>query len=393
MKFSFLDTHIDVKGKAYEELVGSNLRGDRGEFFTPRNVQRMAIRMLDIKHGEKILDPSCGTGGFLVIAMNEAISNMRGQVSGLPDSDAYRQALNEQIRDTASRCFFGFDINRELVKATKMNMVMNNDGSGNILQNDSLLHPHQWESEFREKLALALEVSPDALHSPDKIGYFDVIATNPPFGGRLPVSDSETLSQYDLAHVWKRTEDGGWHKTKDLHTSRPPEILFIERCWQLLNPNGGRMAIVLPDGILGNPELEYVRYWLITRCRIVASIDLHSDTFQPHNGTQTSVLILQKKTDAEIHKEEKQRQLDDYEIFMAEVQAVGHDKRGKTVYKRNDDGEEILFEQEETADLFELDAHGQASHRILRPTKQVDDETPLVADEFLAWKQTAVLGW
>ncbi len=392
-RYSFLDTHIDVKGKAYEELVGSNLRGDRGEFFTPRNIQRMAIRMLDIKQDEKILDPSCGTGGFLVIAMNEVIARLRGHMSGLPDSDAYRQALNEQIRETASRCFFGFDINRELVKATKMNMVMNNDGSGNILQNDSLLHPHQWEAEFREKLAKALEIDPAELHGPDSIGYFDVIASNPPFGGRLPVSDRETLAQYDLAHVWKRTKEGSWQKTDDLYASRPPEILFIERCWQLLKPEG-RVAIVLPDGILGNPELEYVRYWMITRCRIVASIDLHPDTFQPNNGTQTSVLILQKKTDAEIRKEERQRQLDDYEIFMAQVLAVGHDKRGNIIYKRNDEGEEILFAaQEDGTELFEVGAHGDASRRMLRPAKQVDDDTPVVANEFLAWKNTAVLGW
>ncbi|MBK7003615.1 MAG: SAM-dependent DNA methyltransferase [Rhodoferax sp.] len=87
--------------------------------------------------------------------------------------------------------------------------------------------------------------------------------------------------------------------TGELYGTRPPEILFIERCWQLLKP-GGRMAIVLPDGILGNPDLEYVHYWMMTHCCIVASIDLHADTFQPNNGTQTSVLLLQKKTDAEM---------------------------------------------------------------------------------------------
>jgi len=178
-----------VKGKAYEELVGSNLRGDRGEFFTPRNVQRMAIQMLDVKPGEILCDPACGTGGFLVIAMNEVIDRLKGSLRGIPNSDAYRQTLNEKIRETAGHCFFGFDINRELVKATKMNMVMNNDGSGNILQNDSLSHPHQWEFEFREKLAKALEVDPAELRGPADIGHFDIIATNPPFGGKLPVSE------------------------------------------------------------------------------------------------------------------------------------------------------------------------------------------------------------
>jgi type I restriction enzyme M protein len=123
-------------------------------------------------------------------------------------------------------------------------------------------------------------------------------------------------------------------------------------------------------------------------------VDLHPDTFQPNNGTQTSVLILQKKTEEEMRKEEKQRQLDDYEIFMAQTLAIGHDKRGNTLYKRNDEGEEILFPPEgEETELYEVDAQGDASRRLLRPTKQVDDDAPVVALEFLDWKNSAVLGW
>ncbi len=392
-RYSFLDTNIDVKGKAYEELVGANLRGDRGEFFTPRNVQRMAIRMLDIQPGEKILDPACGTGGFLVIAMNEVIKILRVSAEGIVNSEGFRQALNDQTQDYASKCFFGLDINPDLVKATKMNMVMNNDGSGNIMRTDSLLHPHQWESDFREQLAKSLDVDPSSLRGPQDLAHMDIIATNPPFGGNLPISDRETLSQFELGHFWKESDDGRWELTAEIQTSQPPEILFIERCWQFLKP-GGRMAIVLPDGVLGNPALEYVRYWIITHCRVVASVDLHPDTFQPRNGTQTSILILQRKTDDEMRKEERQRQLDDYEIFMAQTLAIGHDKRGNTVYKRNEDGEEILFPSEgEETSLFEFDAYGDATKRILAPSKRIDDDTQIVADEFLFWKKTAVLGW
>jgi type I restriction enzyme M protein len=219
------------------------------------------------------------------------------------------------------------------------------------------------------------------------------LETAPPFGGSLPISDRETLSQFKLGYFWKSTKDGGWEPTDILQTSQPPEILFIERCWQFLKP-GGRMAIVLPDGILGNPALEYVRFWMMIHCRIVASIDLHPDTFQPRNGTQTSVLVLQRKTDDEMRKEEKQSQLDDYEIFMAQTLAIGHDKRGNVLYKRNDEGEEILFPPEgEETELFEFGIHGETTRRILRPTKLVDDDTPIVAKEFLTWKRKAVLGW
>lgn len=340
-----------------------------------------------------MLDPACGTGGFLVIAMNEVIRRLKASAGGDVLTEGYKQALNDQVQLYASQCFFGFDINPDLVKATKMNMVMNNDGSGNILRTDSLLHPHQWDNQFRVQFAKALDVDTSSLRSPNDLSHFDVIATNPPFGSNLPISDRETLSQFDLGHVWKKADSEKWERTEDIQASQPPEILFIERCWQFLKP-GGRMAIVLPDGILGNPALEYVRFWIMTHCRVVASVDLHPDTFQPRNGTQTSILVLQRKTDDEMRKEERQRHLDDYEIFMAQTLAIGHDKRGNVLHERNEDGEEILYpaEGEETG-LFEFGVHDEITKRLLAPVKRVDDDTPTVADEFLSWKRTAVLGW
>ena len=388
-RYSFLSTNIDVKGKAYEELVGANLRGDRGEFFTPRNVQKMAIRMLEPKITDKILDQSCGTGGFLVIAMNEVIKKLQEQAGVTAQSDPWMQnALNSRIQETAKVNFFGIDINPDLVKATKMNMVMNNDGSGNIFRQDSLLHPHQWEDSYRKQFAKALDIEPETLRSEKDLAHFDVIATNPPFGSKLPIKDEETLRQYQLGHIWKETESG-WEPTIQLQTSAPPEILFIERCWQFLKPSG-RMAIVLPDAILGAPGLLYVRYWMIKHCRIVASIDLHSDTFQPRNGTQTSVLILQKKTEKEID----QGTMPDYEIFMAQVKAIGHDKRGNTTYRRNEEGEEILVPANpESIPLIERTATGQGTARPVRQQKVEDDDTDLVANEFIAWKKQVVMGW
>lgn len=388
-RYSFLSTNIDVKGKAYEELVGANLRGDRGEFFTPRNVQKMTIRMLAPKVTDKILDQSCGTGGFLVIAMNEVIEQLKQQAGVTEQSDPWmHDALNSKIRETAQKNFFGIDINPDLVKATKMNMVMNNDGSGNIFRQDSLLHPHQWEDSFRKEFAKALGIEPKDLRSAKDLAHFDLIATNPPFGSKLPINDRETLDQYQLGHVWRKTESGWWEPTNQLQTSAPPEILFIERCWQFLKP-GGRMGIVLPDAILGAPGLLYVRHWVIKHCRIVASIDLHSDTFQPRNGTQTSVLILQKLTEKEI-----ERGLPDYDIFMAQVKAIGHDKRGNTVYRRNEEGEEILVPADpESIPLIERTATGEGTARPIPQQKVEHDDTQQVANEFITWKKQVVLGW
>ena len=207
-------------------------------------------------------------------------------------------------------------------------MVMNNDGSGNILQVNSLLPPHEWSDDFRTNLSQALNIPKDEIRNHETIAFFDVVVTNPPFGSKIPIKDKHILEQYELAYIWENDKESGrWKKTDRLQSSVPPEILFIERCTQFLKPNG-RMGIVLPDSILGSPGLGYIREWIIQNHRIIASIDLPADTFQPRNGTQTSVLFLQKKDQKQKDKEQKSGQMADYNIFMAVIDKVGHDKRG-----------------------------------------------------------------
>lgn len=398
-KYSLLNTHIDIKGKAYEELVGANLRGDRGEFFTPRNVTHMTVEMLDPRDDEKVLDPACGTGGFLVIAMNKVIARLQSQLEeevGRPKAewkDEEKRVFQDRVREIAESNFFGFDLNPDLVKATKMNMVMNNDGSGNVFQTNSLLPPHEWEADFRRDLAQALGVKESAIRNSDSIGFFDVIVTNPPFGSKIPIKDPHILEQYDLGHIWQKdkTNRTRWIKTDRLQSSVPPEQLFIERCIQFLRP-GGRLGIVLPDSILGSPGLGYIRQWLIRNTRIIASIDLHADTFQPRNGTQTSVLILQKKTPEQIHEEERTGKMADYPIFMAMVDRIGHDKRGNPVFKRDKHGNEILVPETEIISLGET-ADGVKTAKIESKRKVLDDQTPLVAEAFKKWREEEGLSW
>lgn len=372
-RYAFLKTNVDVKGKAYEEIVGANLRGDRGEFFTPRNIQHMAVRMLDLGLEDKILDPACGTGGFLVTALAERIKRIRAD---LKNQNLFTESEAKDRLDEAARaCFFGFDLNPDLVKATKMNMVMNNDGSGNILPANSLLPPHQWEADFKAKLSEALGLSPMEFRRPIDLAQFDAVAANPPFGTKIRITGADVLEQYDLGHVWtkpvKRSDP--WTKTDALHESQPPELLFLERLVQFLKP-GGRMAVVLPDGILGNPDLAYVRQWLLSQGRLVASIDLHPDAFQPRNGTQTSVLVFQK------WGPNNPVQLD-YPIFMAQQAACGHDKRGNITYWRDSHGEIILVDGEP-------DERG-----VVGKVRVIDDDSVGIADVFLTWKKEAVLGW
>ena len=400
--YNLLETHIDVKGKAYEELVGANLRGDRGEFFTPRNIMRMAVKMINPKPEETICDTSCGTGGFLVMAMNHVIEELKREAEkdyGKPESewaDHDKNMVRDKIKQIAASNFYGFDINPDLVKATKMNMVMNNDGSGNIYRNDSLLPPHLWSSDLKKQLAEALKIRSDSIKNAGTIEFFDVIVTNPPFGSKIPIKDSHILEQFEIGYIWRNGQQDkngqtGWGRSNNLQASVPPEQLFIERCIQFLKP-GGRLAIVLPDSILGNPGLGYIRQWLIETTRIIASVDLHEDTFQPRNGTQTSVLIVQKKTDEEIKMEQQERTIKPYNIFMAMVEKVGHDKRGNTLFKRDEKGNEIWEPEEPSMSEIDKITEGVV-YKAERKTRTIDDQSLEVPGVFDLWKQQEGIVW
>ena len=395
-KYALLTTDIDIKGKAYEELVGSNLRGDRGEFFTPRNVMKMAVAMINPQDNEKVLDSSCGTGGFVVTAMNSVIKRLTeklesqyGEKEGW--SPDVRSIFNQKISEIASENYFGFDINPDLVKATKMNMVMNNDGSGNILQLNSLLPPQEWSEETKKKLAKALGVPAASIRNQTSLSHFDVIVTNPPFGSKIPIKDQQILEQFEIGYIWNKSDNGSWYKTDRLQSSVPPEQLFIERIIQLLK-EGGRTAIVLPDSILGAPGLEYLRYWLIKNTKIIASVDLHADAFQPGNGTQCSILFLQKKTKSEIAEEEKSREIIDYDIFMTMIDHIGHDKRGGKIFKRDDNGNIVMLEVEDL--VKEKDADGNLiARKEVTQEKIVNDQTIHVAGVFANWKTKHGISW
>jgi type I restriction enzyme M protein len=255
--YSLLESDIDVKGRAYEEIVGSNLRGDRGEFFTPRNICRMAVEMLDPSEKQLILDPACGTGGFLITAMNHVIEKIRAAELAKWGKSLNRaeEAVKARIRRFAEQSIVGMDFNPELVKASKMNMVLNNDGSGGLFQANSLEAPATWEPELLKR---------------NVMGRVDILFTNPPFGSKIPVSDTSILEKYDLGHTWNYDKAADrWNKTDTVQKSQPPEVLFIERCVKFLKPGTGRAAIVLPDGILGSPGLGYVRERILRNTRIL----------------------------------------------------------------------------------------------------------------------------
>lgn len=369
--YSLLESDVDVKGHAYEEIVGSNLRGDRGEFFTPRNVCNMAVGMLSPDEGQLILDPACGTGGFLIAAMNHVIEKIRVAELEKWKGDVKRAEpkILDRIKKFAKSYIVGLDFNPELVKATKMNMVMNNDGSGGLFQANSLASPATWEDGLRERKLM---------------GRVDLIFTNPPFGSKIPVDDPAILEKFDLGHVWSYdSERDVWTKGDGIQKSQPPEVLFIERCVKFLKPGVGRVAMVLPDGILGTPGQGYVREWILTHARVLASVDLHPDTFQPNVSVQTSVLVLERKTDEEIALEQAAGRKRDYGVFMAVANHVGHDKRGNRTYVRDSKGNEIVEEVEET--VREMEDGQPVYKRQKNQRKVVDDNTMQIAQAFQKW--------
>ena len=368
--YSLLESDVDVKGRAYEEIVGSNLRGDRGEFFTPRNICQMAVAMLDPCEGDLIIDPACGTSGFLITAMNHVIEKIRtAEIERWGDIERAETGVRDRVQRFAQNYIAGMDLNPNLVKASKMNMVMNNDGTGGLFQANSLKAPITWDEDLRARSLL---------------GRVDLLFTNPPFGSKIPIDDPSILEAYDLGHVWRYDEGmDSWTITRRIQSQQPPEILFIERCVRFLKPGTGRCAIVLPDGILGSPGLGYVREWILRQTRVLASIDLHPDTFQPHVSVQTSVLVLQRKTEAEIALESAAGRLNVYEVFMGSADHIGHDKRGKVTYVRDERGNEIVEEREEPIKEY-VDGRPVYSRQRIR-RKVVDDNTLQIAQVFRAW--------
>lgn len=381
--FSLLESDVDIKGHAYETIVGSNLRGDKGQFFTPRNMCSMMVRMVDPSEDDYILDPAMGTCGFLVTAMNYVIEKIGESVDASGRSEAAKQQARESRRKGfLAKHIVGIDFDPILVRASKMNMVMNNDGTGQLFHANSLEPFSAFSSELRR--ALRLDSKDVKGNSVLAEGHgVTAIVTNPPFGSKIPIEDPAILATFDFGHSWSYDDAEMEWVMEDKLVSRPPEILFIERCVKLLEPGKGVAAIVIPNGILGNPGLGFVRQWLFRKTQILASVDMHPDTFQPNVGVQTSVLMV-RRLDANEEAWFASGSLPDYQIFMAICDHVGHDKRGVTTYVRDDDGYPIVREQT-TAVTGIVASSGESEHAATE--RVVDDDTMKVAEAFVEWRR------
>lgn len=277
---SLRSTDLDIKGRAFETFLSKIFRGEYGQYFTPRNIVKFMVEILDPDEHDIVIDPACGSGGFLLYSMMHVNEKVLKRYRDDKDT------LNRITWDFAHKQIFGIEINDRIARTSMMDMVIHEDGHSNIECNNAL-------ADY-EKFDKRRDIRPDK---------YSILLTNPPFGAI--VKDRNLLSKFDLA------------TGKD---SQKTEILFIERSLDLLKP-GGRLGIVLPDSILTNSSLQYVRNCVLKRALITAIVSLPQHTFVPSGAGVKSSLLFLEKNDGQRAKERR--------IFMAVAKHIGYDSRGK----------------------------------------------------------------
>ncbi|MFH1582726.1 MAG: N-6 DNA methylase [Candidatus Falkowbacteria bacterium] len=322
-KIKLLNSDLEVIDAAFEYLLPDVAKGKKGQYFTPRHVIDMAVKMLSPKDNEYIIDPACGSGGFLIHAMRYVWNNSLKRVDKSAQTDYARKYI------------YGIDFDDKPVKIARAMMLIAGDGKSHILKLNSL-NTKEWQgdesekeharSELRERLHKFEDYDKDK-NNKENFKYFDydILLSNPPFAGEI--HETPLLREYDLA----KNDKGKLRNKMERH------ILFIERSLELVRP-GGRLAIVLPQGVFNNSNMEYVRDYLLDKARILAVVGLEANTFKPHAGVKTSLIFLQKWN-------EKEKPPKDYPIFMAVSKKSGKDNSGEYVYRKDKEGNLIFDAQ------------------------------------------------
>lgn len=350
---SLSDTDLDSKGRAFETFMGSFFRGDFGQYFTPRPIVKFIVDALPIKHDSVVLDTSCGSGGFLLHALDKVRKEADAYFK--PGSDKHYRHWH----DFAMSNLYGIEINDQIARTAKMNMIIHDDGHTNVVAADGLVPPYQIVEKTKNQGF--------------KEERFDFIITNPPFGSTIKQTEKAYLHHYGLA-----VRDVDWLNPKSKAAERPgqdTEILFIEQCWNYLI-EGGYLAIVIPDGILTNSSLQYVRDEIEDMYRIVAVVSLPQTAFTATGaGVKSSVLFLKKLTAKETdHMRDIKQALKDnirkQEKFEARFDDIERNKK-KAVEVLNKRPEFLGLSAKERK---ENAAYAEAAKAILEDySKQLED--------------------
>ena len=341
-------TDLDAKGLAFQSFMGEFFRGDFGQFFTPKPIVEFIVTAIGVNKDWKILDTSCGSGGFLL----HALKAVRDDANEIFSDEIGSASWRDYWHVFAEKHLFGIEINEQISRVAKMNMIIHDDGHTNIITNDGLKNNRTLEIENRN------------LNFQD--GTFDLIMTNPPFGSTIKADEVGYYKEYELfeknlgfTEIKDRIADDN-NKNK-WRASQSTEVLFLERCYKYLNEENGYLAIVVPDGILTNSSSQYVRDWLIEKFRILAVVSLPQHTFaHVKAGVKSSILFLKKHPKAltqkfeqtltdiktivreekgldkeqrarrmlELYKEHIFKYSDNYEVLMVEVNNIGYDPTG-----------------------------------------------------------------
>jgi type I restriction enzyme M protein len=337
---NFSKTDLDTKGVAFEEFLGSFFKGDFGQYFTPRELIAFCVHLLAPEKAHLILDPACGSGGFLL----HALDFMRKEADHqFPDFLTDRDQALDHFRfwhDFAEQQLFGIEINDELTRVAKMNMIIHDDGHTNIAGHDALdFFEQPRNAEGKPK-------GPERKYLSDenedfRPGRFDLVLTNPPFGSVVKAleKDEGYLEQFELRrYLSKSTTDTKADpgtgegdakrgaKTVKLRTSIKTEILFLERIHSFLRPGDGRAAVIVPDGVLTNSSLQGVRDWLLEKFEILAVVSLPQLAFQHYDaGVKASILFVRRLADGE-------KVAEDRPVFMALAENIGYDATGRKAF-------------------------------------------------------------
>jgi type I restriction enzyme M protein len=298
-----LDAGFEALDAFFEFLVSRTAKSAKGQYFTPRHVVEMCVRILRPTPSETVLDPACGSGGFLVQAANW----VRKGHAALNDANAFGDYCTSKI--------WGFDIDGRAARLAKALMILNGDGSANIVRLNSLLRKPDVAVESAANGDESPLIIEDVVRSRSMMGEgFDVILTNPPFAG--DVRERRLLSSYELSAGKTRIER---------------DVLFVERCLELLRP-GGRMAIVLPHNKFAVDTWGDMRAWVFERARVMAVVGLGRNTFLPHTSQKASVLFLKKNVPGSTASTDRT-------IFFAVSERAGKSSTGQVVYRGDGDGE------------------------------------------------------
>ncbi|MCP4353270.1 MAG: N-6 DNA methylase [Desulfobacterales bacterium] len=299
--YCIIESERDAVADAFETFIGPSLKGGQGQFFTPRNVVRLLVNIVNPDIEDKIIDPACGSGGFLVEATRDIWKRIeyKGKSYNWPDSEVFSEKQKIAIKNIK-----GIDKDSFLSKVAKAYMAIIGDGRGGVFCENSLDDHQKWQNLAREHIQLS---------------NFDVVITNPPFGKKLKIDDTKILSSFDLGHKWSLKKGNTlFEKQQKLHSGQAPQILFIERCLELLK-EGGRLGIIAPESMFCNPSHRYIVQYIKSVARIKAIISLPEELFQPYTHAKTCAVVIEKTPTNHDNG---------HEIFMGIAKWCGHDSRG-----------------------------------------------------------------